>query len=75
MQGGSLAQVVADTTGHDVQAWTGRTSYSDVNAGRGGVRASEYGFNRDAMREFLVRNFVAGDVPRHVTFRPGAAAP
>jgi hypothetical protein len=70
LEGGSLAQVLADTTGHEVQAWTGRTSYADVNAGRGGVRGSQYSLSSDAFREFWVRNWTAGDTPREVTFRP-----
>jgi outer membrane protein OmpA-like peptidoglycan-associated protein len=70
LDGGSLAQVIADTTGHDVSAWTGRTSYADVNAGTGPVRGSEYGLSRDAFREWYVRNIEAGDEPRDVTFRP-----
>jgi hypothetical protein len=72
MDGGSLAQVLADTTGHNVEAWTGRTSYADVNAGTGPVRGSEYGLNSDALREWWVRNWVAGDTPREVTFSPAA---
>lgn len=70
MDGGSLAQVIADRTDRSVQAWTGRTSYADVNAGRGGVRGSEYTRSSDALREWWVRNVVAGDTPREVTFTP-----
>ena len=73
LDGGSLAQVLADRTGHDVVGWTGRTSYADVNAGRGGVRGSEYGLNWDAVREFGVRNFVAHDTPHRDVFRPHVA--
>ncbi len=73
MEGGSLAQVLADRTGHDVSGWTGRTSYADVNAGRGGVRGSQYGLNWDAFREAWVRNVVAGDTPRQVRFHPEVA--
>jgi hypothetical protein len=73
LEGGSLAQVIADKTDRDVVGWTGRTSYADVNAGRGGVRGSEYGFNTDAAKEFWTRNFVADDTPRRVTFKPAVA--
>ncbi len=73
LEGGSLAQVVADKTDRNVMGWTGRTSYADVNAGRGGVRGSEYGLNLDAVKEFWTRNVVAGDTPRRVTFKPSPA--
>ena len=70
MTGGSLAQVVADTTGHRTYGWTGRTSYADVNKGTGGVRGSEYTFSRDAVREWWVRNLVADATPERKTFEP-----
>jgi hypothetical protein len=70
LEGGSLAQAIADRTHHNVIGWTGRTSYADVNAGRGGVRGSEYTRSSDALREFWVRNVVAGDTPRRATFAP-----
>ncbi len=70
MTGGSLAQVVADTTGHRTYGWTGRTSYADVNKGTGGVRGSEYTFSRDAVREWWVRNWVAEASPERKTFEP-----
>ena len=70
LEGGSLAQVIADRTGRKAFGWTGRTSYAGVNRGTGGVRGSDYGLSSDAFREFWVRNFEADAVPERKTFKP-----
>ncbi|MBK7625563.1 MAG: C40 family peptidase [Kineosporiaceae bacterium] len=66
--GVTLAQALAGATGRPVKAWTGRTSYADVNAGTGGVRGSEYTLSWDVFREFWVRNWAAGEAPQRRVF-------
>ena len=64
----SLAQAMANTTQRDVRAWTGRTSYADVNRGRGGVRGSRLGWTWDSLRELWAR--IESGPPRRRTFQP-----
>lgn len=65
----SLAQEISNQLGLPVSAWTGRTSYRDVNRGTGGVKGSEYIFDvRDSIKEFWNR-WQFGD-PELKTFHP-----
>lgn len=65
----SVAQAFSDRTGADVQAWTGRTSYADLNRGKGGVRGSELSWSSDAFKELWSRT-VSGGSPKLKTFHP-----
>ncbi len=67
--GDSLAQTIADASGHETFGWTGRTSYADVNAGTGGVRGSEITFSTDALAELWSR-WKAESAPSQQVFEP-----
>jgi len=67
---GNLAQEYAQSTGRDVTAWTGRTSYADVNAGTGGVRASEKLSGRHPDFTEIGSQWFMGRDPKQKTFHP-----
>ncbi|MCK5013331.1 MAG: DUF4157 domain-containing protein [Candidatus Omnitrophica bacterium] len=67
---GNLAQQFADQTGQNVEAWTGRTSYRDVNATD--VAPSETINIRVRGPDFaeLASTYIIGREPRRRIFRP-----
>lgn len=69
---GNLAQQFAQQTGRDVQAWTGRTSYTEVNepGGRDDVVASEQVRRRRPDFTEILSQQGLGRVPRLRTFSP-----
>ncbi len=71
----SLAEAVASTTRRPVEAWTGRTTYHDINALDATdktVRGSEMarGWRPDLMEIFSQK--ALGRVPQRVTVEPGS---
>jgi hypothetical protein len=67
----SLAKALARRLGQPVKAWTGRTSYHDINNGGVRILPSEIwtqGSRRPDLREVASRGI--GRVPRFETFNP-----
>lgn len=67
---GNLAQEAAYITGHNVKAWTGRTSYADVNSGKGGVRGSRIHTPEGTDWHEWLSQSVRGRYPVLKTFSP-----